>query len=147
MSFSRTVAHQSRSIGRVSCPYRNSGEVIPEGLACWQPTGNRSRVLAPSIPRWQAYSASVLHGTLYVLLFLVPLAGYVRRLAGAHPVSFFGLVDMPVFIGRDEPLRLPTDTLHRGLVPTLALLMIAHIAAALKHKFIDRDGVAGRMGI
>ncbi|NPT46417.1 cytochrome b [Paraburkholderia sp. 1N] len=103
--------------------------------------------LPPSIPRWQAYSASVLHGTLYVLLFLVPLAGYVHRLAGAHPVSFFGLADMPVFIGRDEPLRLLTDTLHRGLVLTLALLMIAHIAAALKHKFIDRDGVAGRMGI
>ncbi|MDX6463354.1 MAG: hypothetical protein QOE55_7051 [Acidobacteriaceae bacterium] len=49
--------------------------------------------------------------------------------------------------GRDEPLRLLTDTLHRGLVLTLALLLIAHIAAALKHKFIDRDGVAGRMGI
>ena len=50
-------------------------------------------------------------------------------------------------IGRDEPLRLLTDTLHRGLVLTLALLLIAHIAAALKHRFIDRDGVAGRMGI
>jgi len=33
------------------------------------------------------------------------------------------------------------------LVLTLALLMIAHVAAALKHKFVDRDGVAGRMGI
>ncbi len=103
--------------------------------------------LPSSMPMWQARAANTLHGILYVLLFLVPLAGYVHRLAGAHPVSFFGLVNLPVFIGRDEPLRLLADTLHRALVLTLALLLVAHIGAALKHKFVDRDGVAERMGI
>jgi cytochrome b561 len=103
--------------------------------------------LPTSIPRWQAQIASVLHWTLYLLLFLVPFVGYVHRLAGAHEVSFFGLANLPVFITRDEPLRLLTDTLHRALVLTLALLVVAHVGAALKHKFIDRDGVAERMGI
>ncbi|WP_423760402.1 cytochrome b [Burkholderia sp. NLJ2] len=103
--------------------------------------------LPSSIPKWQAQSANVLHWVLYLLLFLVPLAGYVHRLAGAHAVSFFGLVNLPVFIGRDEPLRLLTDTLHRALVLTLALLLVSHIAAAMKHKFVDQDGVAERMGI
>jgi cytochrome b561 len=103
--------------------------------------------LPSSVPDWQARVAGALHGVLYLLLFLVPLAGYVHRLAGAHPVSFFGLVNLPVLVGRDEPLRLLTDTLHRALVLTLALLLVAHIGAALKHKFIDRDGVAERMGI
>jgi len=50
-------------------------------------------------------------------------------------------------VGRDEPLRLLTDALHRALVLTLGLLPALHVGAALKHKFVDRDGVAARMGI
>ncbi|KUY64757.1 hypothetical protein WI25_03250 [Burkholderia cepacia] len=84
---------------------------------------------------------------LYLLMFLVPLTGYVHRLTGAHSVSFFGLTDLPVFIGRDEPLRLLTDTLHSALVLALGLLVVGHIGAALKHKFVNRDGVAERIGI
>ncbi|OXI93336.1 MULTISPECIES: cytochrome b [Burkholderia] len=103
--------------------------------------------LPASVPAWQARIAGALHGVLYLLLCLVPLTGYVHRLAGAHPVSFFGITELPVLIGRDEPLRLLTDTLHRALVLTLGLLLVMHVAAGLKHKFVDRDGVAERMGI
>lgn len=103
--------------------------------------------LPASLPKWQASAAHVLHGVLYLLLFLVPLVGYMHRLAGGHPVNFFGLGELPVFLTRDEPLRLLTDTLHRALVLTLALLLVAHVGAALKHKLINRDGVAERMGI
>ncbi|KUY85247.1 hypothetical protein WS47_28600 [Burkholderia territorii] len=103
--------------------------------------------LPASVPPWQARIAGAVHGLLYLLLFLVPLTGYIHRLAGAHPVSFFELTELPVFIGRDEPLRLLTDTLHRALVLTLGLLLVGHIGAALKHKFVDRNGVAERMGI
>ncbi|CAE6726022.1 hypothetical protein R69619_01774 [Paraburkholderia nemoris] len=47
------------------------------------------------------------------------------------------------------PSMQPTgnSTLHRGLVLMLALLMIAHVADALKQKFVDRDCIPGRMGI
>lgn len=103
--------------------------------------------LPDSVPAWQARIAGALHGVLYLLLFLVPLTGYVHRLAGAHAVSFFGLTELPVLVGRDEPLRLLTDTLHRALVLTLGLLLALHVGAAVKHKFVDRDGVAERMGI
>jgi cytochrome b561 len=101
--------------------------------------------LPSSVPRWQVRIAGAIHGMLYLLLFLVPLTGYVHRLAGAHPVNFFGLMDLPVFVGRDEPLRLLTDTLHRAFVLTLGLLLVGHIGAALTHRFVHRDGVAERM--
>ncbi|MBY8609658.1 cytochrome b/b6 domain-containing protein [Burkholderia arboris] len=103
--------------------------------------------LPGSVPAWQARVAGALHGVLYLLLFLVPLTGYVHRLAGAHAVSFFCIANLPILVGRDEPLRLLTDALHRALVLTLGLLLALHIGAALKHKFVDRDEVAGRMGI
>jgi len=103
----------------------------------------------PPLPRsvvpWQRTASHVLHWLLYVLMLVVPFIGYLHRSAGGHPVSFFGLGNLPVFIGKDEPLRLLTDTLHVSLVYLLCFLLVGHIGAALKHRFIDRDGVAQRM--
>jgi cytochrome b561 len=110
----------------------------------WRLT-HRPPELPASVVSWQVAASHALHWTLYVLMLVVPLTGYVHRLAGAHPVSFFGLFDLPVLVGRDEPLRLLTDTLHDSLVWVVAILVAGHLGAVVKHRFIDRDGVAGRM--
>jgi len=52
---------------------------------------------------------------------------------------------LPVWIGKNESLRLLTDTVHDGGAVILAVLVAGHIAAALKHRFIDRDAVMQRM--
>lgn len=101
--------------------------------------------LPTSVAKWQVVASHLMHWSLYFLMFAVPLTGYVHRMAGGHPVSFFGIVNLPVFIGKDEPLRVLTDTLHVSLVFALILLALGHICAALKHRFVDRDGVAERM--
>jgi cytochrome b561 len=82
---------------------------------------------------------------LYVLMFVQPLSGYVHRMAGAHPVSFFGLFNLPVLIGKNEALRLLTDAIHDGGAVILAVLVAGHIGAALKHRLLDRDSVLQRM--
>jgi cytochrome b561 len=110
----------------------------------WRLT-HRPAALPAQLARWQVLSAHLLHWTLYALLLLVPFTGYLHRLAGAHPVNFFGLGELPVFIDKNEPLRLLTDTLHVSLVWALAVLVIGHILAALKHLWVDRDGIATRM--
>src|SRR5690606_36607142 len=94
---------------------------------------------------WQRGLAHALHWTLYVLMVIVPLSGYVHRLAGAHTVNFFGLGNLPVFIGKEEPLRLLTHTLHEALVWVLCVLVVGHIGAAAKLWLIDHDGVLQRM--
>jgi cytochrome b561 len=78
-------------------------------------------------------------------MLIVPLSGYIHRLAGAHTVSFFGLGNLPVIIGKDEPLRLFTHAAHETLVWVLCILVVGHLGAALKHGLIDRDGVLQRM--
>jgi cytochrome b561 len=103
--------------------------------------------LPASVKRWQVIASHATHALLYVLMLGVPLTGYVHRLAGGHPVSFFGLGALPVFIGKDEQLRLLADSLHKALVFVLAALVVGHIGAALKHRLVDRDGVAERMSI
>jgi cytochrome b561 len=110
----------------------------------WRST-HKPPALSASIASWQQTAAHTLHWVLYSLMLLVPLTGYMHRMAGGHPVSFFGLGYLPVLIGKDEPLRLLTDTLHVCLVWVLCILVIGHIGAALKHRLIDRDGVIQRM--
>jgi len=110
----------------------------------WRST-HKPPALPAHIPSWQQKTAHTLHWVLYSLMFLVPLTGYLHRMAGGHPVSFFGIGFLPVLIGKDEPLRLLTDTLHVCLVWTLCILVVGHIGAALKHRFFDRDRVIQRM--
>jgi len=110
----------------------------------WRIT-HKPPALPASISSWQQTVAHALHWILYSLMFLVPLTGYLHRLAGGHPVSFFGTGFLPVFLGKNEPLRLLTDTLHVCLVWVFCILMVGHIGAALKHRLIDRDGVIQRM--
>jgi cytochrome b561 len=110
----------------------------------WRAT-HRPPELPAAIPSWQQRAAHSLHWLLYALMFVVPLTGYLHRMAGGHPVSFFGLGYLPVLVGKSEPLRLLTDTLHVSLVWVLCILVAGHIGAALKHRFIDRDRVIQRM--
>jgi cytochrome b561 len=101
--------------------------------------------LPRSISRPQRAAAHALHWILYLLILIQPVSGYVHRMAGAHAVSFFGLFNLPVLIGKNEPLRLLTDTIHDGGAIILATLVAGHIGAALKHRFVDRDTVMQRM--
>jgi cytochrome b561 len=101
--------------------------------------------LPQSISKAQQTAAHGLHWVLYGLIFLQPISGCVHRMAGAHPVSVFGLFYLPVLIAKNEPLRLFTDVVHDGGAIIIAILVAGHIGMALKHRFMDRDGVMQRM--
>jgi cytochrome b561 len=147
--YMNTFPHNSAGFNSVLFHHASIGSLIfmlavPRLL--WRLT-HTAPALPASVNQRQVFASHALHWLLYALMLALPLIGYVHRLAGGHPVSFFGLFELPVLHGRDEPLRLLTDTLHKTLVFVLAGLVIGHVAAALKHRFIDRDGVAQRMGI
>jgi len=101
--------------------------------------------LLQSIPMPQQTAAHSLHWVLYLLILVQPISGYVHRMAGNHPVSVFGLFNLPVLIGKNEPLRLLTDAIHDCAGVIMAILVVGHIGVALKHRFIDRDAVMQRM--
>lgn len=98
-----------------------------------------------SMPAWQKSSASVLHGLLYVLMFAVPLSGYFYTLSAGYPVVYFGLFKLPVLIEKNAALKPVLQAVHFWLNMTLASAVALHVAAALKHQFIDHDGVLRRM--
>jgi cytochrome b561 len=98
-----------------------------------------------SMPAWQKSSANALHGALYVLMFAVPISGYFYTLAAGFPVVWFGLFELPVLIDKNDELKPLLKAVHFWLNMTLAAAVAMHVAAALKHQLIDRDGVLKRM--
>jgi cytochrome b561 len=98
-----------------------------------------------TMPAWQRRAAGALHHLLYVLIFAVPLSGYFYSLSAGVPVVWFGVVELPVLIGPDPELKPVLKGLHYWLNMTMAACVLGHVAAALKHHFIDRDGVLRRM--
>jgi cytochrome b561 len=98
-----------------------------------------------SMPAWQKTAATGLHRLLYLLLFAVPLSGYFYSLASGIPVVWFGVLPLPVLIEKSEELKPVFKVLHFWLNLSLATLVLAHVGAALKHHFIDRDGILKRM--
>ena len=96
-------------------------------------------------PAWQQRAARLTHGALYFLFFAVPLVGWAYSSAAGFPVVWFGVLPLPDFVGPDKALAEAIKPWHGALAWALAALAAVHVAAALKHHFIDRDGLLRRM--
>ncbi|MES2742718.1 MAG: cytochrome b [Pseudomonadota bacterium] len=100
---------------------------------------------APPMPAWQHRAANASHILLYILIFAVPVSGYLYTLAAGVPVVYLGLFQLPVFMEANAALKPVLKNLHYALNLTLAAVVAVHAAAALKHHFLDRDDVLKRM--
>lgn len=85
------------------------------------------------------------HVALYVLLFVMPLTGWIMSSARAFPVSWFGIVQLPDLVGRNTALYETLHTTHAILAWTLGAIAVLHAAAAFKHHFVLKDDVLKRM--
>ena len=97
------------------------------------------------MPAWQAKAAHLTHGLLYLLFFAVPLAGWAYSSAAGFPIVWFGVLPLPDFVPRDKALAETLKELHGLLAFGLAGLVLLHIAGAMKHQLIDKDGLLRRM--
>ena len=82
---------------------------------------------------------------LYLLFFAVPLAGWAYSSAAGFPIVVFGVLPLPDFVPVDKALAEVFKPLHKVLAYSLARWCCVHVAAALKHQFVDRDGLLARM--
>lgn len=107
--------------------------------------GHRPPPLPAAIPGWQRLFGRITHGLFYVLLILLPLSGWVWMSAAGRPIDFFGLFAVPVIVAPNEALADVMHDRHEVLGLTMLALAAIHILAALKHQFVDRAGLIGRM--
>lgn len=99
----------------------------------------------PGQPAWQRRSAATAHAMLYVLLFAVPVSGWLYSSASGVPTVYLGLIPLPDAVGRDAALKDVLKGVHYWLTMLLAALVAVHVLAALKHAIVDRDGTLRRM--
>ena len=97
------------------------------------------------MPAWQTKAAHATHTLLYVLFFAVPLVGWAYSSAAGFPVVWFGVLPLPDFVPANKALAEAIKPWHAYLAYAMAALVLMHVAAALKHQFIDRDGLLLRM--
>ncbi|MDO5623885.1 MAG: cytochrome b [Pseudomonadota bacterium] len=98
-----------------------------------------------AMPAWQRVAHHATHGLMYLLFFAVPLVGWAYSSAAGFPVVLFGVLPLPDLLGTDKALAEVIKPWHAWAAYALAVLVVLHVAAAVKHQFIDRDGLLARM--
>ena len=101
--------------------------------------------LSDLTPRWQRIASNAVHILLYVLLFAIPLSGWLMSSAKGVQTVWFGVVPLPDLVGKDKALGELLTTVHGTLNYILMGLIVIHIAAAIKYHFIDRDATLRRI--
>ena len=101
--------------------------------------------LPPSTPPWQQKTSHAAHVLLYALFFALPLAGWAYSSAAGFTVVYFGVLPLPDWVPKDPDLAKTLKLVHMVLGKALIVLILVHVAAALKHQFVDRDGLLRRM--
>ncbi len=97
------------------------------------------------IPALQQRIASASHVALYALMFLVPVAGLLMQNAAGVPIILPGEVVIPTILSEDLPLYGVLRLTHGAFAWALLGLIALHVAAALHHAWVRRDGLLKRM--
>jgi cytochrome b561/polyisoprenoid-binding protein YceI len=112
--------------------------------------------LPGQMPGWERSAAGATHFVLYALLLAMPLSGWAMVSAAPPPFNFPTVLYKSVpwphipFIEQMSPENKKTvesalKTMHSALGWALAALIVLHVAAALRHGLILKDGVMSRM--
>ncbi len=109
-------------------------------------------------PRWEHVAAHAAHFAIYALMLGLPLTGWAiisaHRPGGPGAPEFFNLFlvpSLPVLPWLEPTVQKQAHDIAVDVHKIVAYIMIAllglHVAAALKHQFIDRHPQFKRMGI
>lgn len=99
-----------------------------------------------AMPGWQKLAHHATHHGLYLLFFAVPLLGWAYSSAAGFPIVLFGVLPLPDFVPVSEELAELIKPLHKLSALAMMALVLLHVAGALKHQLVDRDGLIARMG-
>jgi len=106
---------------------------------------NPTPALPSGMPAWERAAARSSHLLLYLLMIALPVSGWIINSAANVPFRIFWLIPLPAIVAPDKPTADLVALVHGGLFAALALVLVAHIGAALRHHFVKRNAVLIRM--
>jgi cytochrome b561 len=101
--------------------------------------------LPASLPPIQRLAAQASHWALYALMFAMPLVGWGMLSAGAYPIVLYGPLQLPPILPQSVSVYALLREAHTVLAYLLFATVLVHLAAALFHGLIRRDGVLESM--
>ncbi|RKE39088.1 cytochrome b561 [Paraburkholderia sp. BL23I1N1] len=101
--------------------------------------------LPTDMPAPQRIAARLSHLVLYALMAAMPLIGWAMLSAAGYPVTLYGPLHLPPIAPHNVELFAVLRTLHTWLAFVLFATVLLHLAAALFHGLIRRDGVFSSM--
>jgi cytochrome b561 len=107
--------------------------------------GHPVPLLRDNVPIWQDWTARTTHALLYLLLFVLPILGWVDAGFRALPIHFYEIVTIPPIVGESRALAGRTGDIHTLVSYVLLGVVGLHVLAALYHHFWRRDRVFLRM--
>lgn len=142
---------------RLTQAHKSWGAVL-FGLALvrigWRLANRETPRMPAGTPRWQVRAAAASHGLLYALMIVLPVSGWV--MVSASPTQdllgieneVFGLFALPdPWVPGSREIEAAAKAAHAWGAALLGAVLVLHVGAALKHRFVDRDGVLARMGL
>lgn len=97
--------------------------------------------LPADLPEPMKLAAHLSHYALYALMIGMPLIGWAMMSAGAYPVVLYGSIRLPAILPQSNALHTLLWGAHFYLAFAFFALILLHVAAALFHAFVRRDGV------
>src|SRR5690606_5027792 len=107
--------------------------------------GNPRPAHLPNHQRWELGMAALVHGLLYLLLFVIVVSGYLISTAKGQGISVFGWFEIPASITGLPSQADRAGAVHYWVAITVLGLAALHALGALKHHFLDRDDTLRRM--
>jgi cytochrome b561 len=106
---------------------------------------NPTPTLPATLKPYERALAGLTHFGLYLLLFAMPITGWMMTSARGFPVSWFGFFQLPDFVPKNKALYDAMKETHDTLALMLYAIVTLHVLAALKHHFVLKDDVLRRM--
>ncbi len=99
----------------------------------------------PPMPVWQQIGAKFTHALMYTLMFVIPVSGWLFSSADGYQVVYLGILPLPNLLAKNKLLADSLGDIHATFAWLMFYVLLLHVAAALKHHFLDRDETLRRM--
>ncbi len=107
--------------------------------------GNPPPEMPAALPWWEPFLARATHVFLYVLIVLMPVSGWLINSAAGIPFKIFWVLPLPAISPVSDSLERLFELVHLAVFWALAVVLIGHIGAALRHHFLLRNPILRRM--
>lgn len=123
--------------------------VVVLALALWRLVWRLRQGMPQTVAALTAMQSKLMHavhGILLLCTLLLPLSGMVSSIGNARAISLFGFPFIPQLLAtKNEMLAKIGGGTHAILGKVIIAAIMLHVAAALKHHVVDRDGTLRRM--